>query len=57
MAFSVNYPSMEDDSKSHDQPINGNPLNLDIEKISNVPGKYFKRKVSSNLRMMYIVPT
>ena len=56
MVFSVNYPSMEDDSKSHDQAINGNPLNLDIEKISNVPGKYFKRKVS-NLRMMYIVPT
>ena len=26
------------------QVINGNPLNLDIEKLSNVPGKYFKRK-------------
>lgn len=24
--------------------INGNPLNLDVEKLSNVPGKYFKRK-------------
>ena len=26
------------------QVINGNPLNLEIEKLSNVPGKYFKRK-------------
>ena len=26
------------------QVINGNPLNLDVEKLSNVPGKYFKRK-------------
>ena len=24
--------------------INGNPQNLDIEKLTNVPGKYFKRK-------------
>lgn len=27
-----------------DKLINGNPLDLDIEKLSNVPGKYFKRK-------------
>ena len=40
----VEYMSMFLLADLYYQVINGNPLNLEIEKLSNVPGKYFKRK-------------
>jgi len=41
---SASLKASNSDSDLYYQVINGNPLNLDIEKLSNVPGKYFKRK-------------